>query len=490
MARKRGRKPRRAEPACDGPDDEAIDPAALFGMLADALGLQAPIDIRAGRKPSKAQRAGAAAEELVAEAMMLDIDDLPRQRAAGQRTGDGLAAEQSRLAHEALAISRDCASAHALLGDIADSPAAAEECFRAGLAAGERALGADVIERYAGELGRIPEARGWLMCRRGLVQCLGTMGRHDEAIAECEMLARLDAADTIAARFMHLDLLVTQGHFAAARRICADTRDEPFSGWSYARALVEFAAEGDTPAARRLLATAVEANPHVPRLMLSGDEVEPADVLVEVGGRDEAAMYVRDSRATWLDVPGSPAWLRSATDTARDRPDRARRAPGPDDGHLVRLVLMAIDVRSPDGRLVHVVVIGQSGVQQGLAIYEDRAALDAALSGDETAAESVTSLAVMFGEAFEIHAIDHDRIESRGFEVAGPEAWPLVIRVEPGMVTRPPLVWETELVTACLRDVPAFVAAVPPPRRGWFFGRGASPSASWTAPSGQRLSWT
>jgi hypothetical protein len=96
----------------------------------------------------------------------------------------------------------------------------------------------------------------------------------------------------------------------------------------------------------------------------------------------------------------------------------------------------------------------------------------------------------MFGEAFEIHVMDHDRIESRGFEVAGPEAWPLVIRLDPGLVTRPPLAWEAELITACLRDVPAFVAAVPPPRRGWLFGRYASLSEQWTAPSGVRLSWT
>jgi tetratricopeptide (TPR) repeat protein len=787
MAQKRGRKPRHSEPVFSGPVDETFDPEELIGMLAEVLGIQPPIDILGGRKPSKSQRAVAGAERVVAEALMLDaddVDDVPRPRARDRRADDRLVAEQVRLAHRALAISADCASAHALLGDLADSPSAAEERYRAGVAAGERALGAEVIERYAGELGRIPEARGWLMCRRGLAQCLRALGRHDEAITECETLARLDAPDTIATRFMHFDLLLTQGHFAAAREVCVAAGDESFSGWAYARALVEFAATGDTPAARRLLAQAVKANPRVPRLMLSGEQVEPSDVLIEVGSEDEAAMYVRDSRATWLDVPGALAWLRSATATAHEPPDRERRAPRardldilkalprdvteewqvdlhrlrdrgwsfnvasdagdmlvvdiasdrpgpedlwalladamrrpragdprrpavlamrkgvfprtwagrlkrlgivpeeresldvldralaavderiaaheraraeetrdgfdlrsvivaltdlpqdpgevweadvrrasawvtgegepyrpwltlvasrtgdrmigpditltrPDDGHVLRIVVRAvraaecrpervevadaavacalaealapagiaveavnelplidrmdeaiaaasgasdalrplaavpgmtddlqrslyaaaatfyrarpwrqlpadtaIDVRGADGRLVHVVVMGQSGVQQGLAIYEDRAALDAARAGDDAAVERGTSLAVMFGEAFEIHVMDHDRIESRGFEVAGPEAWPLVIRLDPGLVTRPPLAWEAELITACLRDVPAFVAAVPPPRRGWLFGRYASLSEQWTAPSGVRLSWT
>ena len=118
-----------------------------------------------------------------------------------------------------------------------------------------------------------------------------------------------------------------------------------------------------------------------------------------------------------------------------------------------------LDVHGPGGRLVHVVVMGQSGVQQGLAIYEDRDALAAALRGDERAAARGTSLAVMYGEAFEISARDHDVIERAGFDIAGPEAWPLVIRMEPGFATRPPLVWETELITACLRDVVTRVAA-------------------------------
>lgn len=87
-----------------------------------------------------------------------------------------------------------------------------------------------------------------------------------------------------------------------------------------------------------------------------------------------------------------------------------------------------------------------------MAIYEDAKTLAAALRGDEKAAATSTSLAVMFGEAFEISARDHDAIDRQGFAIAGPEAWPLVIRMEPGFATRPPLAWEVELITACLRE--------------------------------------
>jgi hypothetical protein len=55
------------------------------------------------------------------------------------------------------------------------------------------------------------------------------------------------------------------------------------------------------------------------------------------------------------------------------------------------------------------------------------------------------------------------------------------------MNIRPPLVWELELLTGCLRDVVGFVTAVPPPGP-----RGASRSRTdteWTSPAGWRLAW-
>ena len=642
----------------------------------------------------------------------------------------------------------DTAEAHALFGDLADDVAHAEASYRAGVASGERDLGVAWIRRHAGRLGRKPEAQGYLLCKRGLVQCLVATGRLTEALALCEDLARLDAADTTTARFVHLDILMTLRRFDAARAICAARADEPYSGWDYARALIEFADAGDGEESRRLLATAIDANPHVPRLMLSGEQIDRDLTLVTIGAEDEAALYVRDSRGVWLDVPGAISWLRAVTGTAVDptakparaprgamldalavlpqdeaeewqmhlgrdpgagwsfhvvsaldgrmitvdasarkpraeelwgtlstamrfpregeprRPARVAMRPGafptawakrfqrigirqefrdtlteldraladvderiaaaeraraeeeddtfdpaavaaalaalpqepgeiweadlrhapawvtgegepyrpwialvasrthdhvlvpditttrPDDGHLVRLVLrtmreagirpeqlevadadvaaglaaalapagipvslaaalpviekmaeslatamdgpdtlrplagvpgmtdalqrglyaaaaefyrarpwrklpsdMPLDIHRPDGRLVHAVVMGQSGVQQGLAIYEDATTLAAALRGDEKAAAKSTSLAVMFGEAFEISARDHDAINRHGFDIAGPEAWPLVIRIEPGFATRPPLVWEVELITACLQEV-------------------------------------
>lgn len=791
------RRNRRAEAAAASPwwsmgpppTDKPPEGDIFLGMLAEMLAAREQrITIRRRGRPSKKHKALAEAEALV-------------------RTAEGFETEQARkTAAEALVISPDCALAHVLLAELSADVHAAEQEYRLGIAAGERALGDDVIERHMGELGRVVEAQGLLRARRGLAECLSIMGRGAEAITECERLAALDADDHIVARFMHLELLIVQRRFAAARQLCEGCREEVVCHWPYGRALIAFGEEGDTPEARRLLAGAIAANPHVPRVLLSGRAVDP-DGMVTVGEEDEAEMYVRDFRSCWMDVPGALAWLRVAAnvpleqpgpdgrsrgtgsasgrgrgpepaierrpswpeekrllarlpldpgdeweadlseervgiwsflvasarderplaiDVQDDRPlpddlwkvladamrrpthgeprrpatltmrpgvfpktwrrkleqigvrqvlredlatierisrdvdarisaaeaDReadaadpaattaailaacaglprepgdiweslVRRAPAwvagegqpylpwlaivvsatgesllgaemtrerPDFAAVVRLVgramektgvrpervdvmaadladamgeaLAAIDVpvcraaalgvvdrlvaalaesmtpaeavaplsavpgitaeigrafyaaaaafhrgrpwrRVPgdaaitvtlpggdgaEGRRVHAVVMGQSGIVQGLAVYEDDAALEAARTGDSEQAARTTGLSVMFGEAFEIPAVDYDWIERNGFEVAGAEAWPMPVRLNPGMNLRPPLVWELGVLTGCLRDVAAFVAAVPSAPRGI----GSHGTPEWTSPAGWQLAW-
>jgi tetratricopeptide (TPR) repeat protein len=113
----------------------------------------------------------------------------------------------------------------------------------------------------------------------------------------------------------------------------------------------------------------------------------------------------------------------------------------------------------------YAVVMGQSGVQQGLAIYEDLAALQDMITGDaseEDNARGMSGLSLMFGEAFEIAVRDLDAAERHGWAVAGPEAYPLVLHINPGCSVRPPLRWELELLEGCLRTIPDFLTAHSP----------------------------
>jgi hypothetical protein len=106
------------------------------------------------------------------------------------------------------------------------------------------------------------------------------------------------------------------------------------------------------------------------------------------------------------------------------------------------------------------VVMGQSGLVLGLALYEDLGMLRRLFSGsgsDEEMSRQATGLSVMYGEAFEIPIADLDAVDRYQWPVVGPEAYPNPIYVNPGRSMRPPLAWELELLEGCLRAIPQFL---------------------------------
>lgn len=110
----------------------------------------------------------------------------------------------------------------------------------------------------------------------------------------------------------------------------------------------------------------------------------------------------------------------------------------------------------------YIVVMGQSGLELGLALYEDlhvlRTILTSNLSDEETGRRT-TGLSITYGEVFEIAPQDVDAAEEHGWEVAGPEAYPSAMRINPGVSFRAPLKWELRLLEGCLRAVPQFIAS-------------------------------
>ncbi|MBV8076943.1 MAG: tetratricopeptide repeat protein [Planctomycetaceae bacterium] len=112
----------------------------------------------------------------------------------------------------------------------------------------------------------------------------------------------------------------------------------------------------------------------------------------------------------------------------------------------------------------YAVVMGQSGLTFGMALYDDLGLLKrmwAGASSDEENARETVALTVTFGDESEVPFADLEASREYGWEVAGPEAHPSIFRKERGMTMRPPLAWELELMEGCLRAVPDFVARHP-----------------------------
>lgn len=106
----------------------------------------------------------------------------------------------------------------------------------------------------------------------------------------------------------------------------------------------------------------------------------------------------------------------------------------------------------------YAVVMGQSGLTTGLALYEDLKALQQiwATEGNESAREGVATT-VTFGEEWTIPVADLEAAKKHGWQVARPDAYPEVFHKERGLSLRPPLAWQLELVEGSLRAIPEFV---------------------------------
>jgi tetratricopeptide (TPR) repeat protein len=109
----------------------------------------------------------------------------------------------------------------------------------------------------------------------------------------------------------------------------------------------------------------------------------------------------------------------------------------------------------------YAVLMGQSGLTTGLALYEDLRALRRMWAGDrsdEDSARQTVGTSVTFGEEWDIPVADLDAAKRYGWPVARPDAYPEVIHKERGLSVRQPLAWELQLMEGCLRAVPEFVS--------------------------------
>ena len=108
----------------------------------------------------------------------------------------------------------------------------------------------------------------------------------------------------------------------------------------------------------------------------------------------------------------------------------------------------------------YAVLMGQSGLATGLALYDDLDTLRRLFAGedsDEENAQEGEATAVTFGEESDIPVADLDAARRYGWEVARPDAYPSILHKERGTSIQPALAWELELMEACLRAVPGFV---------------------------------
>jgi hypothetical protein len=107
------------------------------------------------------------------------------------------------------------------------------------------------------------------------------------------------------------------------------------------------------------------------------------------------------------------------------------------------------------------IVLGRTGVQLGLCVYDDWKITMEMLSGYATPEEN-RALAVCYDEEQIMAAVDLQLIDRLGWPIATPEAWPAVMRLAPHHMPRSASAEELVFLDACLRAIPDFIESKAP----------------------------
>ncbi len=237
------------------------------------------------------------------------------------------------LAHEALAVSPDCADAYVLLAEEeADTLGRALEYYQQGVAAGERALGKKYFKENVGYFWGLLETRPYMRARQGLANTLWGLGRGEEAVSYYRDMLRLNPGDNQGIRYSLLNLLLTLNRDAEAQELLKEYEDDAMAEWLYTRALLTFRVGGASAEAESALQEAMAMNVHVP-VYLTGRKRIPVRLpdYITWGGEDEAISYASSYLPHWRRTPGAIDWLqghlKSSPATAM-KPKKAKKRRG------------------------------------------------------------------------------------------------------------------------------------------------------------------
>lgn len=215
------------------------------------------------------------------------------------------------LARKALTISPDCADAYNLLAEeTATSLDEAIELYTKGVEAGERALGEEGFEEFAGHFWGFLETRPYMRARFGLASSFWQAGKKEEAVEHFKAMLELNPDDNQGIRYILMPCLIETGRDEEAQALFEMYEEDGMANWMYARTLLDFRKQGDSRQARRSLDEAQETNPFVPDFLL-GRRKMPREIPWSHGFGDEseAILYVHEGRSAWQATPGALEWL-------------------------------------------------------------------------------------------------------------------------------------------------------------------------------------
>jgi hypothetical protein len=122
--------------------------------------------------------------------------------------------------------------------------------------------------------------------------------------------------------------------------------------------------------------------------------------------------------------------------------------------------LQVLAVRYPaDSPPRYIVILGNGGEEFGLALYPSLDALRVQFSDLESrqSYKKITAMSITFDEPTALAFEDLDALDQHGWEIAGPQAFPVLLKITPPSKVSVPGSGEIALLAAALRAIPDFV---------------------------------
>jgi tetratricopeptide (TPR) repeat protein len=232
------------------------------------------------------------------------------------------AKERIALAKEALALSPLCSDAYLVLAREAANADEALDLYRRAVAAGAEALGEAAFQNDVGSFWGLIQTRPYMRARHELALALWRSSHRDEAVAHYQEMLRLNPNDNQGIRYLLIDALLELGREEDADALLKRYENDGTAHWTWSAALLEFRRTGNSAAANKALARAVEANPHVAAYLLGAKPFPPTlPEYIGMGDESEAVAYAHDAAGAWQAASEAKAWLAGAPATALAKQD-------------------------------------------------------------------------------------------------------------------------------------------------------------------------
>jgi len=216
-----------------------------------------------------------------------------------------------RLAIKALELDPFCADAFTILGEEAPGADQSLNYFAEGMEVGEQKLGKQYFQENEGRFWGLIETRPYMRARFNYALQLADNGEKAESIKHYERLLELNDNDNQGVRDNLFAAYLELGEYQKAKELLEAFPDDITARGTYNAVLLEYHTNGFSAKLDKLLKHAKETNPYVIDYLVKKRRLPvTAPMGFQLGGEEEAEIYVMDTMALWNEDKALMDWLK------------------------------------------------------------------------------------------------------------------------------------------------------------------------------------